>query len=58
VPYASLLAPDPSSWVYKMLFGTAIKPPQLDEFFSIAEAPPWVGEFDNLGWTEEIVSGQ
>jgi hypothetical protein len=33
-----------------MLSGTAIKSPQLDEFFSIAEAPPLAGEFDNLGW--------
>jgi uncharacterized damage-inducible protein DinB len=44
--------------VHAMLSGTAIKPPQLDEFFSIAEAPLRAGEFDNLGWTEEIVWGQ
>jgi hypothetical protein len=35
-----------------MLSGTAVKPPQLDEFFSIAEAPLRAGEFEELGWTE------
>jgi uncharacterized damage-inducible protein DinB len=44
--------------VHAMLSGTAVKPPQLDEFFSIAEAPLRAEEFDNLGWTEEIVWGQ
>jgi uncharacterized damage-inducible protein DinB len=44
--------------VHAMLSGTAIKPPQLDEFFSIAEAPLRASEFDDLGWTEEIVWGQ
>jgi uncharacterized damage-inducible protein DinB len=43
--------------VHAMLSGTAIKPPQLDEFFSIAEAPLRAREFDFLGWTEEIVWG-
>jgi uncharacterized damage-inducible protein DinB len=44
--------------VHAMLCGTAIEPPQLDEFFSIAEARLRAGEFDKLGWTEEIVWGQ
>jgi uncharacterized damage-inducible protein DinB len=44
--------------VHAMLSGTAINPPQLDEFFSIAEAPLRASEFDDLGWTEEIVWGQ
>jgi uncharacterized damage-inducible protein DinB len=44
--------------VHAMLCGTPIEPPQLDEFFSIAEAPLRAGEFDKLGWTEEIVWGQ
>jgi uncharacterized damage-inducible protein DinB len=44
--------------VHAMLSGTAIEPPQPDEFFSIAEAPLRADEFDNLGWTEEIVWGQ
>jgi uncharacterized damage-inducible protein DinB len=38
-----------------MLAGTAIKPPQLDEFFSIGEAPLRAGEFSELGWTEQTV---
>jgi len=29
------------------------RPPQLDEFFSIAEAPLRAIEFDSLGWTED-----
>jgi uncharacterized damage-inducible protein DinB len=40
-----------------MLSATAVQPPQLDEFFSIAEAPLRALEFDNLGWTEETVWG-
>jgi uncharacterized damage-inducible protein DinB len=42
---------------HAMLSGTTIKPPQLDEFFSIAEAPLRAAEFDSLGWTEETVWG-
>jgi uncharacterized damage-inducible protein DinB len=42
---------------HAMLSGTAIDPPQLDEFFSIAEAPLRAVEFDDLGWTEETVWG-
>jgi uncharacterized damage-inducible protein DinB len=42
---------------HAMLSATAIKPPQLDEFFSIAEAPLRAVEFDSLGWTEETVWG-
>jgi hypothetical protein len=38
-----------------MLAGTAIKPPQLDEFFSIGEANLRAGEFSELGWTEQTV---
>jgi len=41
--------------VHAMLSGTRIKPPQLDEFFSIAEAPLRASEFAGLGWTEETV---
>ena len=40
---------------HAMLAGTTVKPPQLDEFFSIAEAPLRAAEFDELGWTEETV---
>ena len=40
---------------HAMLSATAIEPPQLDEFFSIAEAPLRAIEFDSLGWTEETV---
>ena len=42
---------------HAMLAGTAVKPPQLDEFFSIAEAPLRAREFEVLGWTEETVWG-
>ena len=40
---------------HAMLSGTPVKPPQLDEFFSIAEAPLREAEFRELGWTEETV---
>ena len=40
---------------HAMLSGTSVKPPQLDEFFSAAEAPLRVSEFDSLGWTEATV---
>jgi uncharacterized damage-inducible protein DinB len=37
---------------HAMLSGTDVPPPQLDEFFSIAEAPLRAAEFRELGWTE------
>ena len=37
---------------HAMLSGTGVAPPQLDEFFSVAEAPLRAGEFGELGWTE------
>ncbi len=37
---------------HAMLSGTQIPPPQLDEFFPIAEAPLRAAEFKELGWTE------
>jgi len=37
---------------HAMLSATAIEPPQLDEFFSDAEAPLRAAEFASLGWTE------
>ncbi len=37
---------------HAMLSGTSVPPPQLDEFFSIAEAPLRAAEFTQLGWTE------
>jgi len=37
---------------HAMLAGTSVRPPQLDEFFSIAEAPLRAAEFKALGWTE------
>jgi uncharacterized damage-inducible protein DinB len=40
---------------HAMLSATAVAPPQLDEFFSIAEAPLRAAEFEQLGWTEETV---
>jgi uncharacterized damage-inducible protein DinB len=42
---------------HAMLSGTIIKPPQLDDFFSTADAPLRAVEFDGLGWTEETVWG-
>jgi uncharacterized damage-inducible protein DinB len=43
--------------VHAMLSGTSVEPPQLDEFFSIAEAPLRAAEFAALGWTEAMVWG-
>jgi uncharacterized damage-inducible protein DinB len=43
---------------HAMLSGTALKPPQLDEFFSVNEAPLRAAEFAALGWTEETVWGR
>jgi uncharacterized damage-inducible protein DinB len=40
---------------HAMLSGTSVPPPQLDEFFSIGEAPLRAVEFAQLGWTEEMV---
>ena len=42
---------------HAMLSGTRVKPPQLDEFFSIGEAPLRAAEFAELGWTEAKVWG-
>jgi uncharacterized damage-inducible protein DinB len=42
---------------HAMLSGTVVEPPQLDEFFSVGEAPLRAGEFAALGWTEERVWG-
>lgn len=42
---------------HAMLAGTGIKPPQLDEFYSAAEAPLRASEFAALGWTEATVWG-
>ena len=42
---------------HAMLWATDVAPPQLDEFFSIAEAPLRAAEFKDLGWTEEMIWG-
>jgi uncharacterized damage-inducible protein DinB len=42
---------------HAMLSSTSVKPPQLDEFFSIGEAPLRAREFAELGWTETMVWG-
>jgi uncharacterized damage-inducible protein DinB len=42
---------------HAMLSETSVKPPQLDEFFSVAEAPLRAPEFAALGWTEERIWG-
>ena len=43
---------------HALLSGTSVKPPQLDEFYSIGEAPLRADEFKVLGWTEETVWGR
>jgi uncharacterized damage-inducible protein DinB len=43
---------------HAMLAGTGVKPPQLDEFFSVGEAPLRAAEFAALGWSEETVWGR
>jgi uncharacterized damage-inducible protein DinB len=40
---------------HAMLSGTSVPPPQLDEFFSVGEAPLRAREFAELGWTEQMV---
>ena len=40
---------------HAMLSGTRVPPPQLDEFFSVAEAPLRAAEFAELGWTEAMI---
>jgi len=43
---------------HAMLSGTHVPPPQLDEFFSIGEAPLRAAEFKELGWTEVEIWGE
>jgi uncharacterized damage-inducible protein DinB len=43
---------------HAMLSGTTVEPPQLDEFFSVGEAPLRATEFASLGWTEDTVWGE
>ncbi|OYU26629.1 MAG: damage-inducible protein DinB [Burkholderiales bacterium PBB2] len=43
--------------VHAMLAGTAIRPPQLDEFFCAGEANLRAEEFRALGWTEADIWG-
>jgi uncharacterized damage-inducible protein DinB len=40
---------------HAMLSGTSVAPPQLDEFFSVEEAPLRAAEFAQLGWTEDVI---
>jgi uncharacterized damage-inducible protein DinB len=40
---------------HAMLSATDVKPPQLDEFYSVGEAPLRAAEFTELGWTEDTV---
>jgi uncharacterized damage-inducible protein DinB len=42
---------------HAMLAGTHLAPPQLDEFFSVGEAPLRAQEFAALGWTEATIWG-
>jgi uncharacterized damage-inducible protein DinB len=43
--------------VHSMLSGTAVRPPQLDEFFSAGEAPLRAKEIVELGWSEDKIWG-
>jgi len=38
-----------------MLSGTAVKPPQLDEFYCASEAPLRAADFAALGFTEDRI---
>jgi uncharacterized damage-inducible protein DinB len=40
---------------HAMLSGTPVPPPQLDEFFSIMDAPLRAPEFQELGWAETAI---
>jgi uncharacterized damage-inducible protein DinB len=42
---------------HAMLSATTVKPPQLDEFYSVAEAPLRAAEFAALGWSEATIWG-
>jgi uncharacterized damage-inducible protein DinB len=42
---------------HAMLSGTRVPPPQLDEFFSVGEAPLRAAEFKELGWSEQEIWG-
>jgi uncharacterized damage-inducible protein DinB len=41
--------------VHAMLAGTAVKPPQLDEFYCASEAPLRAADFAALGFSEERI---
>jgi uncharacterized damage-inducible protein DinB len=43
---------------HAMLSATTVAPPQLDEFFSVGEAPLRAAEFAELGWTEAMIWGE
>jgi uncharacterized damage-inducible protein DinB len=43
--------------VHAMLSGTAVKPPQLDEFLMPSDAPYRVMDMSSLGWTEREIYG-
>lgn len=40
---------------HAMLAGTAVKPPQLDEFFSAMDAASRAAELEELGWAEDEI---
>ncbi len=43
--------------VHSMLSGTAVKPPQLDEFLMTIDAPFRVSDMSALGWAERDIYG-
>lgn len=40
---------------HAMMSATSVRPPQLDEFFSVGEGPLRADEFRDLGWTEATI---
>ena len=42
---------------HAMLAGTSVAPPQLDEFFSLGDAPLRSGDFAERGWSEAQIWG-
>ncbi len=43
--------------VHAMLSGTAVKPPQLDEFLMPSDAPYRIDDMRELGWDEKAIYG-
>jgi uncharacterized damage-inducible protein DinB len=44
--------------VHAMLSGTPVAPPQLDDFFRLADANDRAADFAELGWSEDAIWGR